>query len=158
MPFIFMVIGCSTKNFLPNISHFLPATLLPQLYNLFIIWGFLPYGPDCLPGSFARLLATTIAPDGKSYNQSYVTWYLPPNVTDYAWAGVSCTRQPKRCYCTIAFQSFERSSCACFFLTNSNKLRDMFVLLTIAKKYPSFDCFFHAFHKFITKCIFLEHE
>lgn len=42
-----------------------------------------PYGLDCLPGTFARLLSTNIAPNDTSYNQSYVTWYLPPNITDY---------------------------------------------------------------------------
>jgi len=38
---------------------------------------------DCIPGTYGRLLSTVIAPDGKSYNQSYVTWYLPTNVTDF---------------------------------------------------------------------------
>jgi len=38
---------------------------------------------DCLPTSYGRLMSTTIAPDGQSYNQSYVTWYFSPNVTDW---------------------------------------------------------------------------
>lgn len=32
---------------------------------------------DCLPGSYARLLITINAADGQSYNQSFVTWFLP---------------------------------------------------------------------------------
>jgi len=62
---------------------------------------------DCVPDTYGRYLETTIAPDGQSYNQSYVTWTFTPNTTGWktlmqttppVWsvAGLNC-RYPVQC-------------------------------------------------------------